>query len=125
MKINLVSICVSDPLEEFRFYTQVLGFVEQLYMPEAYLAIVASPEEPQGTGLLLEPNENPIASTYQQALYAAGLPAIVFGVVDIQAEYARLVAAGVVFTQQPTQSEWGTQAILEDGFGNLIQLHQL
>jgi predicted enzyme related to lactoylglutathione lyase len=124
MKIALVSIFVSDPLEAFRFYTQVLGFVEQLYMPEAYLAIVASPEEPQGTGLMLEPNNNPIASTYQQALYAAGLPAMVFGVADIQAEYERLTAAGVTFTQPPTQESWGKQAILEDGFGNLIQLHQ-
>jgi hypothetical protein len=58
-------------------------FVTRLYLPEANLAIVASPEEPEGTGLLLEPNDNPIASTYQQAIYAAGMPIIVFGVDDL------------------------------------------
>ena len=46
MKISLVSVPVHDPLDAFKFYTEVLGFVERLYMPEHYLAIVASPEEP-------------------------------------------------------------------------------
>ena len=124
MKIALTSVFVNDPIKAFKFYTEVLGFVERMYMPEAYLAIVASPEEPGGTGLLLEPNNNPIARTYQEAIYKAGLPAIVFGVEDIQKEYERLRERGVVFTQEPTKSDWGTQAVFEDTYGNLIQLHQ-
>jgi hypothetical protein len=44
-----------------KFYTEVLGFVSRTFVPEAYLAIVASPEEPNGTGLLLEPGDNPIS----------------------------------------------------------------
>ncbi len=79
----------------------------------------------ESTGLLLEPNANPIASTYQQALYQAGIPVIVFGVEDIQAEYQRLSKLGVVFRGEPTKTEWGTQALFEDTCGNLIQLHQL
>ena len=125
MKIALTSVFVDDPNKAFKFYTEVLGFVEKMYIPEAYLAIVASPEEPAGTGLLLEPNSNPIASTYQQALYKAGLPVIVFGVEDIQKEYERLKLAGVVFTGEPIKTDWGTQAVFEDTCGNLIQLHQV
>ena len=124
MKIALTSVFVDDPSKAFKFYTEVLGFIERLYMPEASLAIVASPEEPGGTGLLLEPNDNPIAATYQQAIYNAGLPAIVLGVEDVRQEYDRLRAAGVAFAQEPTTSEWGTQAVFDDTCGNLIQLHQ-
>ena len=124
MKIALTSVFVDDPAKAFKFYTEVLGFIERMYVPEAKLAIVASPEEPDGTGLLLEPNDNPIASTYQQALYNQGLPAIVFGVGDMQKEYERLKELGVTFTGEPTTTEWGTQVVFDDTCGNLIQLHQ-
>jgi len=125
MKISLTGVYVDDPNKAFKFYTEALGFVEKLYIPEAQLAIVVSPEEPGGTGLLLEPNNNEIARSYQEALYREGLPAIVFGVEDVQREYERLKDKGVVFTQEPTTTEWGTQAIFEDTCGNLIQLHQV
>jgi predicted enzyme related to lactoylglutathione lyase len=125
MKIALTSIPVNDPIKAFKFYTETLGFVERLYMPEAYLAIVASPEEPDGTGLLLEPNANPISKTFQEAVYEQGLPLIVFGVDDCQTEYEKLKARGVVFRQEPTKTDYGTQAIFEDTCGNLIQIHQM
>lgn len=124
MKIQLTSVYVDDPIKAFKFYTEVLGFVERMYVPEAVLAIVVSPEDPDGTGLLLEPNNNPIASTYQQALRQAGLPPIVFGVADVQHEYERLRALGVVFSTEPTAAEWGTFAVFDDTCGNLIQIHQ-
>ena len=124
MKIGLTSVYVDDPGKAFGFYTEVLGFVERLYVPEAALAIVASSEEPDGTGLLLEPNDNPIAKTYQQALYKEGLPVIVFAVEDIQQEYDRMKKLGVVFRKEPTKTDWGTEAIFDDTCGNLIQLYQ-
>jgi predicted enzyme related to lactoylglutathione lyase len=125
MKIALTSVPVNNPIEAFTFYTEVLGFVKRLYMPEAYLAIVASPEDPDGTGLLLEPNNNPIAKTFQEGVYQAGLPIIVFGTAHIHQEYERLKALGVVFRKQPTKTDWGIEAIFEDTCGNLIQLAQV
>jgi predicted enzyme related to lactoylglutathione lyase len=124
MKIALTSVTVNNPVEAFTFYTEVLGFVKRLYVPEAALAIVASPEDPDGTGLLLEPSDNPIAKTFQEAVYQAGLPIIVFGSEDIQKEYQRLKALGVVFRKEPTKTDWGVEAIFEDTCGNLIQLAQ-
>lgn len=124
MKIKLVSVFVSSPVDAFKFYTEVLGFVKVMFMPEMQLAIVASPEEPKGTALLLEPNTSPIAKTYQKAIYEKGLPVIVFGVDDVQKEYERLKAKGVKFRSEPVKNEWGTQALFEDTFGNLIQIHQ-
>lgn len=124
MNIALTSVYVNDPMAAFTFYTTTLGFVERLLMPEANLAIVASADEPGGTGLLLEPNDNPIASTYQAALYQAGFPVIVLGVADMAAEHARLVERGVRFTTPPTVTPAGIEAIFDDTCGNLIQLFQ-
>lgn len=107
MKISLTSVLVDDPLKAFKFYTEVLGFVKKMYVPEAELAIVVSPEEPEGTGLLLEPKGNSFAKTYQESLYKAGLPAIVFGVEDIQKEYERMKKRGVVFKSEPTETAGG------------------
>jgi len=64
MKIAMTSVYVDDPLKAHAFYTEVLGFQSRLFMPEAYLAIVVSTEQPDGTGLLLEPNKHPLASVY-------------------------------------------------------------
>jgi predicted enzyme related to lactoylglutathione lyase len=125
MKIALTSLIVNNPIEAYTFYTEILGFAKRMYMPEANLAIIVSPEEPNGTGLLLEPNDNPISKTFQEALYQQGLPAIVFGVEDLQKEFERLKKLGVVFRKQPTKSEWGFAAVFEDTCGNLIQIHQV
>jgi len=125
MKISLTSVIVDDPAKAFKFYTEVLGFIQRMYIPEAQLAIVASPEEPDGTGLLLEPSGNPLAKTFQAGLYQAGLPAIVFGAGDVQREFERLKKLGVTFKSEPTKTEWGTQALFDDTCGNLIQLHQV
>jgi predicted enzyme related to lactoylglutathione lyase len=124
MKIKMTSIYVHSPSDAIEFYTEVLGFTKKMFVPEANLAIVASPEDPDGTQLLLEPNDNPIAKSYQGDIYKTGLPVIVFGVDDIQKEYKRLKNAGVVFKQEPTTTEWGMVAIFDDTCGNYIQLIQ-
>ncbi len=73
----------------------------------------------------LEPNDNPIALAYQQGLYKAGLPVIVFSTGDIHEEHARLTGLGVVFRKPPTQTDVGIETVFEDTCGNLIQLYQL
>ena len=125
MKIGMTSIYVSDPIGAFKFYTDTLGFIERMFIPEANLAIIASMKDADGAGLLLEPNENPIAKTYQNALYAAGIPVITMVSEDIQAEYEELKELGVAFKKPPIETEWGIEAIFEDTFGNYIQLVQL
>jgi predicted enzyme related to lactoylglutathione lyase len=125
MKLALTSIHVDDPIAAFKFYTTVLGFVERQYLPEHLLAIVTSPDDPDGTGLLLEPSDNPIAKAYQSGVYQAGMPVIVFGTNDIHSDHERLKAKGVVFRGRPETTEWGTSVVFEDTCGNLIQLHQL
>lgn len=124
MKIALTNVYVPDPLAAYQFYTEILGFASKIFMPDAYLAIVVSPDDMNGTRLLLEPNSNPVAKAYQEGLYAAGLPAIVFSTDDIEKEYQRLKELGVVFRKEPTNTEWGLDTLFEDGFGNLVQIFQ-
>lgn len=124
IRIKLVSIFVNSPVDAFKFYTEVLGFTEKMFVPEAYLAIVVSPKDPDGTQLLLEPNDNPIAKTYQEGIYREGLPVIVLDVEDIQKEYDRLKELGVVFKKAPTKQEWGIEAVFDDTCGNYIMLIQ-
>ncbi|MBN9485393.1 MAG: glyoxalase [Bacteroidetes bacterium 43-93] len=124
MKITMTSVSVNNPIEAFKFYTEVLGFQQYLYMPEAYLAIVVSPEQPEGTTLLLEPRGNYGSKEYYDGIYNTGLPVIVMGVDDINAEYEKLKEKGVVFKHPPKQEPWGIGTIFDDTCGNWIQLAQ-
>ena len=85
---------------------------------------VVSPDDPDGTELLLEPNENPVAQAYQKGLFDQGIPANSFGVTDIHAEHERLKALGVSFTMEPTEMGPVIIAVFDDTCGNLIQIMQ-
>ncbi len=126
MKIKLTSVFVDDQDKALRFYTEVLGFVKKSDFPvgEFKWLTVVSPEEPDGTELLLEPNDNPVAKTYQQAIFQQGIAAATFAVEDIHKEYERMTKLGVVFTMQPTNVGPVTIAVFDDTCGNLIQLGQ-
>jgi catechol 2,3-dioxygenase-like lactoylglutathione lyase family enzyme len=127
LRIVLTSIFVEDQNRALAFYTDVLGFVPKTDMPlgEARWITVASPADPDGVELLLEPNHNPVARAYQEGVYGQGLPATSFAVDDVQAEYDRLTALGVRFTQEPAAMGPVTTAVLDDTCGNLIQLAQV
>jgi catechol 2,3-dioxygenase-like lactoylglutathione lyase family enzyme len=124
MKIGITSVFVHDPVSAFHFYTEVLGFVKKTFIPEKWIAIVVSPEDREGTSLMLEPNHNAIAKRYQLGLYKAGIPVIVFTTPDIKQEHERLVSLGVHFRKEPVKTKDGIEALFEDGFGNIILLYE-
>ena len=124
MKIGITSVFVDDPVRAFHFYTEVLGFTKKSFEPKRWIAIVVSREDPVGTQLMLEPNHNAIAKRYQQGLYKAGIPIIVFTTTDIKREYEKLLSVGVRFRKEPVQTKEGIEALFEDGFGNIIQLYE-
>ena len=65
------------------------------------------------------------ARTYQEALFAAGIPATSFAVADVRQEHERLERLGVAFSMTPTSMGPTLVAIFDDTCGNLIQLHQI
>jgi len=124
MRLKMCSIHVKDPAAAHEFYTRTLGFDTLMALPEHNLYIVKDPDGGGSTGLLLEPSDNPIGAAYMNACHDAGLPAIVFGVPDVRAEYQRLSAQGVIFQAEPSEGPGGISAVLDDGCGNYVQLHQ-
>ncbi|GAA2804134.1 VOC family protein [Nonomuraea dietziae] len=124
MKIHLSSVFVDDQDKALRFYTEVLGFVKKNDVPlgEDRWVTVVSPEDPDGTELLLEPSGHPAVKPYKEALVEDGIPATSFAVEDVVAEFDRLRGLGVRFTQEPLEMGPVTTAVLDDTCGNLIQI---
>ncbi len=126
--IKLTSIIVDDQEKALNFYTNHLGFAKKKDIPmgtdQRWLTVVSS-VAPDGIELVLEPNANPAAKTYQQALFAQKIPITMLFTDDLAAEHARLVAPGVSFTMVPTPMPWGHMSVLNDTCGNLIALAQV
>jgi catechol 2,3-dioxygenase-like lactoylglutathione lyase family enzyme len=127
MRIKLTSIFVKDQEKALQFYTGTLGFIKKADIPagEYRWLTVVSPEEPEGTQLVLEPNNNPAAKAYQEAIFNQGIPATMFFVNEIQKEYDRLKSLGVAFKSRPTEAGPAIIAIFNDTCGNLIQISQV
>jgi catechol 2,3-dioxygenase-like lactoylglutathione lyase family enzyme len=111
VRINLASVLVDDQAKALRFYTEVLGFKEKNNVPlgEHSWITVVSPDDPDGTELVLEPDEHPAVKPFKSALVAD----------------ERLRGLGVHFTQEPAEMGPVTTAVLDDTCGNLIQIAHL
>ena len=122
--ITTTSVLVDDRAKALEFYTGTLGFVKKTDVPigEHRWLTVVSPERPDGTELVLEPDAHPAAKAYMRALVADGIPFTSFAVDDAVAEAERLKALGVVFVQEPLSQGPVTVAVLDDTCGNLIQI---
>lgn len=124
MRINITSVYVDDQDKALKFYTEILGFVKKTEIPlgEARWLTVVSPDDPDGTELLLEPDGHPAVGPFKRALVEEGIPFTSFAVADVHAEYERLRSLGVRFTQQPVEMGSVTMAAFDDTCGNLIQI---
>jgi catechol 2,3-dioxygenase-like lactoylglutathione lyase family enzyme len=129
MRIKLASVSIDDYDKALSFYTEKMGFLKKRDIPlgeGARWITVVSPEEPDGTELLLEPNaEYPAMKALRESLVRDGIPFTAFLVNDIHHEYERLKSLGVEFTMEPTNMGIEISAILNDTCGNLIQIYQI
>ena len=127
MRIYVTSVFVDDQTKALDFYTNVLGFQKktEIDLGGASWLTVVSPEQPDGTELLLEPSGHRAVRPYKDALVEDGIPATSFAVDDVQAEFDRLRSSGVRFTQEPMEMGGVTTAVFDDTCGNLIQIVRL
>ena len=123
-RISVASVHVDDQQRALSFYTDVLGFIVKHDIPigEFRWLTVVDPGHPDGTQLLLEPDQHPAARAYASALHADGIPAAQFEVDDIHHVHGELQARGARIVQPPTQSGPVWTMIVDDTCGNLIQL---
>ncbi|HET9911546.1 MAG TPA: VOC family protein [Anaerolineales bacterium] len=129
IKIKLTSVSIDNYDKALQFYTEILGFVKKNDIPFGegvrWLTVV-SPEEPNGTELLLEPNASyPAMKAFKESLVKDGIPYTAFQVNNVQEEYERMKDLGVEFTMEPTNMGMTTAAIFDDTCGNLIEIYQL
>ena len=75
MRIHLSSIPVDDQDKALAFYTAVLGFEKMTEVPlgEHRWLTVVSPDEPDGTELVLEPDSHPAVKPFKAALVSDGI----------------------------------------------------
>ena len=124
IRINIASVFVDDQAKALAFYTEKLGFILKTDQPvgDARWLTVASPGDPDGVELLLEPDGHPAAGPFKEALVADGIPFTQFAVDDVYAEVERLKELGVQFTQDATDFGPVVTAVLDDTCGNLVQI---
>jgi predicted enzyme related to lactoylglutathione lyase len=127
MKIGVTDIHVDDQDRARAFYTQALGLevrTDADYGGGARWLTVVSPEEPDGTQLMLAPLDD-ASRVLQEARRESGTPAVSFTTDDCRRNYEELKARGVVFHGEPRQMPYGgVDVVFEDGCGNLLNLHQ-
>src|ERR1700755_3557592 len=98
IQVKLTSIMVNDQARARTFYTEKLGFKIKHDIPigdASWLTLVAPNDDGTGVELLLEPTGHPVSVTFQQALYADGIPLTQLYTADLAKEYASLTAPGV------------------------------
>ncbi len=130
MRVTLSSIIVDDQKKALDFYAGTLGFVVRDNIPLgdgglAWLTL-ASPEDPDGARISLEPAGFAWAVDFQRAMKAQGVPLTAFAVADLDREYERLVAAGVAFRGAPAGGDAAMPrtATFDDTCGNWIMLYE-
>lgn len=126
MRIHITSIFFDDQAKALDFYTNTLGFQVKHDVPagDARWITLVSPEDPEGTELLLEPTGHPASKVFNKALYDDKMPFTQFEVSDLDAEYASLKDKGVEFMMEPTDMGAVKVAVFDDTCGHFIQLVQ-
>jgi uncharacterized glyoxalase superfamily protein PhnB len=135
MKIANAQLWVHDQEEALKFWTEKMGFEvrSDVTMPEMgdfrWLTVSPPGQEDVSVVLMAIPGE-PMMDAATQAqvrdLSAKGFAGTVFLITDdVRADYERLVANGVEFSEAPEERPYGIDAGFRDPTGNSIRLTQL
>jgi len=124
--ILYVALIVRDYDEAIDFYCNKLNFTlidDTCQSAQDKRWVVVSPPGPGGTNLLLAR-----AATPQQEKFignqAGGRVFLFLQTDDFQRDYDSMRKAGINFTREVKEEEYGTVAVFEDLYGNLWDLFQ-
>jgi uncharacterized glyoxalase superfamily protein PhnB len=135
MKVACAQLWVQDQDEALAFWTEKVGFEVRadVTMPEMgdfrWLTVGMPGQDEVSVVLMAIPGE-PMMDAVTQAqvsdLAAKGFAGTVFLTTeDCRAEYERLVARGVEFSEAPEERPYGIDAGFRDPSGNAIRLTQV
>jgi catechol 2,3-dioxygenase-like lactoylglutathione lyase family enzyme len=110
IKFDHMGLPVSDPQASRDWYVRHFGFSVEFEVPER--RTIALQDDADFT-IFLYPAPGPLAGVR---------PAFTLQVDDVDAKYAALSAAGVVFVEPPSKLLWGYGAELDDPDGYRLML---
>jgi catechol 2,3-dioxygenase-like lactoylglutathione lyase family enzyme len=130
-RITHTFIHVLDQDQALDFYVGKLGMVvhTDADLGTMRFLTVAMPDDPGlELGLMLPGppayDDATAAEIRELVAKGAGGGGVIFETDDCRATYEQLRAAGVEFTQEPTERFYGTDCALRDPFGNPIRITQ-
>lgn len=119
--LGLVTLVVRDYDEAIAFYTGALGFElrEDTARDDGSRWVIVDPRgsRGQGTGLLLARAATP----EQEARIGGqtgGRVGLFLNTDDFDRDYKHMVAAGVVFEEEPRHEAYGSVVVFQDLYGN-------
>jgi len=122
--VNVAGVYVRDQDEALAFYVDKLGFVVHTDVrngPYRWLT-VQHPDQPSFQLGLYVPgppvHDAATAQTLREMVAKGAMPPLVYAVADCRAEYDRLSARGVEFTQEPVDRYGAVDAGFRDPSGN-------
>lgn len=135
MKITNAQLWVQDQEEALAFWTEKVGFEvrDDVTMPEMgdFRWLTVGPPGQQDVSIVLmivpgEPMVDKVTQAQISDLAAKGFAGTVFLTTDdCRADYERLVARGVEFSEAPEERPYGIDAGFRDPSGNAIRLTQV
>jgi catechol 2,3-dioxygenase-like lactoylglutathione lyase family enzyme len=130
-RISHTFIYVLDQDEALDFYVGKLGMVvnTDADMGVMRFLTVNAPEQPDVELVLMAPgppaqDDATAADLRELVTKGAAGGGVIFQTDDCRATYEELKAAGVEFTQEPTERFYGIDCALRDPFGNPIRFTQ-
>jgi catechol 2,3-dioxygenase-like lactoylglutathione lyase family enzyme len=117
--LGLVTVVVRDYDEAIDFYTRALGFELREDTPrgDGSRWVVVAPRGSSQTALLLARASGP-AQADRVGDQTGGRVGLFLATEDFDGDYERMVAAGVVFEEEPRYEEYGAVVVFQDLYGN-------
>jgi predicted enzyme related to lactoylglutathione lyase len=135
MKISNAQLWVQDQEEALAFWTEKVGFEVRddvtLAEMDGFRWLTVGPPGQQDVSIVLmtipgEPMVDKATQAQISGLAAKGFAGTVFLTTDdCRADYERLVARGVEFSEAPEERPYGIDAGFRDPSGNAIRLTQV
>lgn len=122
-KLVHIALVVKDYDDAIRFYTEKLGFklIEDTWQSETKRWVLIQPPGQGECCLLLAKaaNEEQLSRVGNQT---GGRVFLFLHTSNFQEDFANLKARGVKIVRGPSEEEYGSVAVFEDLYGNLIDL---
>ncbi len=124
VSVSVAGVYVRDQDEALKFYVEKLGF--QVHTDarngDYRWLTVQHPDQPSFQLGLFKPGpptmDEAAAAAARELLAKGAMPPLVLTVADCRAAHARMVAAGVEFTQEPVERYGAVDASFRDPSGN-------